>query len=363
MHSTSPAFTSLSPPPLVRQALAEAEAMASYALAQGNSVPCELLEALTQLRDELCNGSDCPNPGSDLPARPVASGVVRRLGQLHQRLARLVAPATPRTLLLIAEHREAAGRLQFLGPVRLLRQLIFLALAFLIALLALSLHPTMTAANVAAGFFEHAGLEHLFCQGFLLCAAGLGACFSALFEVNRYVGRGVYDPKYDASYWSRLVLGLMAGIMLAELVGPQFLQGASAAGDAGKAAGTTASAAFAKPTLALLGGFSASVVYRILQKLVRAVESLVTGELDPLVRQREEALRAQLGADGIEARLQLAQRLLVLQSSLASSPDAQARVVELLREFLSAEGETGANEGSEPQQDSGAVPAATTRAA
>ena len=337
--------------------------MASYALAQGTSVPCELLEALAQLRDELCNLSESPNSARPIPAaRLVAPGVARRLGQVHQRLARLVAPATPRTLLLIAEHRRAAGVLQFLGPVRLLRQLIFLALAFLVALLGISLHPSMTAANVAAGFFEHAGLQQLYCQGFLLCAAGLGACFSALFEVNRYVGHGVYDPKYDASYWSRLVLGLMAGIMLAELVGPQFLQDASMAGAAGHTT-ATASGAFAKPTLAMLGGFSASVVYRILQKLVRAVESLVAGELDRSVKEREEALRARLGADGTEARLQLAQRLLALQSSLASSPDAQARVVELLRELLSAEGHAGANEDPEPQKDSGAVMTATTRAA
>lgn len=69
----------------------------------------------------------------------------------------------------------------------------------------------------------------------------------------------MFDPKYEPSYWIRLLVGIMAGLILASLipVDPDALNG------------------LGHPTLSLLGGFSASLVYRILNLLVSFVEDIV----------------------------------------------------------------------------------------
>jgi hypothetical protein len=50
----------------------------------------------------------------------------------------------------------------------------------------------------------------------------------------------------------------------------------------------------AKPTLAMLGGFSSVVVYRILLRFVSIVESLIRGEKRDLVDTQARELKAQI---------------------------------------------------------------------
>ena len=111
--------------------------------------------------------------------------------------------------------------------------------------------------------FESNGIPLLLNLLFLLTAAGLGACFAALFQANRYIADCTFDTKFESSYWIRLILGLMAGLILSQMI--PLSEGSNAI-------------AVTKPTLAMLGGFSAAVVYRIMHRLVEAVESLVKGE-------------------------------------------------------------------------------------
>jgi hypothetical protein len=68
----------------------------------------------------------------------------------------------------------------------------------------------------------------------------------------------------------RIGLGIIAGLVLSQMIpigpGPE-------TGDAATAPASSASV-FGKPLLSLLGGFSATLVYTILQRLVETVESL-----------------------------------------------------------------------------------------
>ncbi len=343
--------------------------MARYAMAQGIAVPPKLIGGLASLRQRLSGvppfAAKAPEPPAEAPlpaesrARRPASfapapivepadmgSIATELAHCHQQLARLVAPATPRTLLLLAEHGGKRNFLRMLGPVPLTRQMMFMALAFLSALIGLSTVEEVNPVLIAKGFFDNSGKAQLYCQSFLLCAAGLGACFSALFEVNRYVGRGVYDPKYDASYWSRLVLGLMAGVMLAELLGPQFVgdgitlgggAGVSAPSDTlGQSATASGTEAFAKPTLAMLGGFSASLVHRILERLVQTVESLIAGSAQSAAKLREDAQRLQVASEAAEQRVRIAARLSSLHAHLAATPAARRELEGILGELLGA---------------------------
>jgi hypothetical protein len=98
-------------------------------------------------------------------------------------------------------------------------------------------------------------------RAFRLTAAAVGACFANLFRAYRYVSAGTYDPKLDMSYWMRLILGLIAGYILAELISLDF------------------DTMLGRPLLAILGGFSASAVFKFLERLVQSVETIVSADM------------------------------------------------------------------------------------
>lgn len=249
------------------QLVASSEAMLTYALASGANVPEGVVEVVFRASEQrrLARAAD----GEE--ADPVPD--LRRLIRAHAELMRLVAPATPRTIMLVSEGRQSA--LSMLGPVRLVRQMLVAVLILLTAFILLSSSGDVNANS--GDIFTSDGLDLLVNELFFLAAGGLGAAFSALFTAYRYISEGTYDPKYESTYWLRFILGLMSGLLLAALI---------------PIGGDTESHAFTKPLLALIGGFSASVLYRILERLVSAVESLVRGDTRELRAAEREVISA-----------------------------------------------------------------------
>lgn len=92
----------------------------------------------------------------------------------------------------------------------------------------------------------------------------LGAVFSIMYKANLYVVTGTFDKKYVPSYWSQLIMGVIAGYFLANFIP-----------DDGVIYNNLKE--YSKPTLAVLGGFSAELVYRILNRLVDALQSIFKG--------------------------------------------------------------------------------------
>jgi uncharacterized membrane protein YeaQ/YmgE (transglycosylase-associated protein family) len=216
----------------------ELYAMTRHALADGMPMPGGVVEGLTAEDDE----------------RGIAW-----LVDAHRRMAAVVAPATPGSLALLDSERDVPGLWGVLGPVRLVRLLLVGSGVFLAVFIAASLSP---AVHVGSGdIFTSSGPTLLINEVFLLAAAGMGASFAALFRVNRYIANGTFDQTYEASYLVQVVLGLIAGMVLSSLIPAE-------------GSGTFSDRAL----LALLGGFSASVVHRVLVRLVDTVESLVAGE-------------------------------------------------------------------------------------
>lgn len=327
----------------VVKTLEEAEAMARHALEHGMNVPPEVVGALTGIRQHVfpglttsdssaSDGSVQKSAGISPETSSLPTGVVEgvsRLAELHQKLARLVAPAKPHCLWQLSQCRKTKTWFAWLGPVPLLRQLMGLAVLFLAGLLGLSLNQAVNSTNLSKAFLGNFGSAQLLCQSFLLCAAGLGACFAALFRAGRTVEAGTYDSRFDSSYYCRLVLGLMSGIMLAELVGPQFIDSSNS-----PELGAAATQAFAKPTLALLGGFSATVVHRVLERLVQAVESLVAGDAEADVEAKAAALRIRAQAELAEEKMKVAGKLTRLGTQSDVSDTTKQAMSQLVNELL-----------------------------
>ncbi len=239
--------------PLEDQLVRESTAMASYALASGKHLPNAVVQILqtSQAATASVDGS-----------MAMASIDVGALSWAHAELTRLVAPAAPRAVLLLAEQPGRGGRWSIFGPIRLVRYLLALALASVLGLLFIGATDQVSLAT--ANIFSLTGLPSILNSLFLLCAASVGAAFSGLFRINLYIAATTYDPKHDASYWVQYGLGVIAGVLLATLIPVTEATGA----------------AITRPVLALLGGFSASLIYRLMDRLSRSIESMVTGAQD-----------------------------------------------------------------------------------
>jgi hypothetical protein len=221
----------------------ECELMIAYALSGGKELPQSIGDALDML-------------DRDTPRQPSLAA----LTALHTVVSRLVAPATPRGLAAIYQDGKQHAFLHRFGAVPALRYLLFAAVAFSWMFFLTTLTQEINPENVARDIYTSYGWTAGLVLVFLLSAAGMGATFGALFEVYQYVSDGNYDPKYDSIYWVRIGIGLMAGLILAQLI-PLPPRDSSVT-------------ILARPLLALLGGYSASVVHRILERLVAALEGV-----------------------------------------------------------------------------------------
>ena len=99
------------------------------------------------------------------------------------------------------------------------------------------------------------------------------------------------------------MLGLVAGVILAEMVpldSADILHG------------------LGKPTLAMLGGFSAPVVYRILNRLVIAIETLVRGDTKHLIAANEKSVKLEFEEDRLHERTRIATGLVHLRELIGS---------------------------------------------
>jgi hypothetical protein len=289
--------------------------MSAYALASGRQVPSSVLEQVEIASFQLSDGAS-----DDRRRRQI-----RPLVQAHNQLVQIVLPATPRTLMLLDRERTM-GKASPLGPVRLIRHMMLVSAVLLVLFLSAPLVGTV---NPSIDIFTASGTELVVNEVFLLAAAGIGAAFANLFKAYRYVGQGTYDPKYESSYWIRFVLGLIAGIILGSLV-PIKSNGAN----------VSAAGALSKPFLALIGGFSASVLFRILTRVVGTLESLVQGESGDAEGAKTLKAQAEAVTQQAQGQMHLAAMLVKLREQVAagiSHKALEANVNKLLEDLLPLE--------------------------
>lgn len=281
---------------LLAQMQEETHAMLRHALSNGLALPPRLLVAL---RADATAAGDAD---------------VARLASLHAELVRIVAPALPGTLRLLQKQVDLGGIASLLGPLENIRWLTVASMGFVLCFVLVGMSPLIKGNALMEVTYELEGMEQLVVMLFLLSAAGMGSAFQALFTALGYVSRATYDSVHDASYWIRIGLGLVAGLMLATLV---------PLGEVSSANGSASASAYGRPVLALLGGFSVQLVHRVLQRMVDTVQSLFDG--DPADRQRQSQQLSQAAAqqDVSQARIELAAQLVQLRDLVAqgASPE------------------------------------------
>ncbi|HSU17220.1 hypothetical protein [Longimicrobium sp.] len=319
------------PQSLRDQLLREAVEMIRYAFASGKSVPTSVVDAVEQYESH-------PPEGPPLAPAPLVLA--------HSRLARIVAPATPRAIVLLADG-ETAGRFAFLGPVVLVRQLMAVAIGCVVAFVLLGLFEATGSSTVS--FVNTWGWNLLLNELWWLSAAGLGASFAILFQVNEYIRKSSYNPKYAPTYWVKFLLGVMAGYILVALLPFEVPRQGTAIN-------------LVQPALALLGGYSASAVYRILTRLVEAVEAIFRGNVKDLIAEREAAATARAFEEASRGRVRQAARLVDVLGQLAAGATAD-EVSATIREIVASLAPEVSEAEPLPATVSRAAPASVTVAA
>ncbi len=198
--------------------------------------------------------SDSP-PAIDSPITPA----------LHAQLSAAIRPATPRTLAATAFS---------LRPLRMGAAALLVIVLAAVALAAVVGYST-TLAGAARGTLGWV------VQVNYLCAALLGAAFSALFTASPYIRDRTFDPRYVLVYVLRMVLGVIAGLILANLGGGLFRSDALIA-------------KLGTGIIGLLGGYSAEAVRSILDRLVEVLVAAVEGKDKTKLKEKELELSADL---------------------------------------------------------------------
>ncbi len=131
-------------------------------------------------------------------------------------------------------------------------------------------------------------------QMLLLFSAGLGACFYSLNTAKKYVVNRTFDNKFIAHYYNRILIGIIAGFILANIIDSSFLQLQK---ETGVIARITPS------LISLLGGFSSDVVVRILNRLLAMLTTLVEGEAKDIIESRLQEVKNKMNAEMIKKNL------------------------------------------------------------
>ncbi|MCP4744892.1 MAG: hypothetical protein GY874_01950 [Desulfobacteraceae bacterium] len=287
------------------QLFTECEVMTEYALTNGMKLPEHLANIIKSPSFQNVNKNN-----NALERKNNSCDGFHALIVIHGQLVDMISPVKPQTLVFMKDEGQKKGCFKFISPVRFIRRMTLISIFSMAAMITLSLCESVDGDPKRFSLFESHGKDLLLNELFLLSAAAIGASFSALFSANYYLQKGTFNPSYETSYWIKFVLGLLGGIIIATLIPIE-------------QAGTEALKGFGKPILALLGGFSAQVVYRILNRLTKALESLFRGDETDTTMAREETIKARIAGQAVQNKLVLSTKLAHLRGKIETSNDAE----------------------------------------
>lgn len=250
------------------------------------------------------------------------------LMQLHNYLTNLIKPANPQAILLLEPKKQAQNI--FFGPLPIVRHFMFLAIFSLTAMVCLSLSRYINNETIVLSMLQGYGLSQVLRFSFLISCASVGACFYALFKMNNYIADGTFKVSLSFTYWARYVLGIVAGLLLSELLATLIEPNKI------KELGNTSY--LLKPILAILGGFSANLVYQILNRLVETVESLFKTELKEVMKQHKQVMHMEAATESLKLKGEIALQLIKLRQTIAQkapSSESIQHIDTLISQFFS----------------------------
>jgi len=181
----------------------------------------------------------------------------------HNMLCKNVAPATPKSINYTNTIQNNSKSKNLFKQIPLVRNLVLLAIFFLITFVLFGLSPKVNDESLDKGVLANNGLSLLYNIGFLASISGLGVLFNLLKSVSSSVVQSTLIPEETINYVSQIILGIISGLLLSEVIifysnNPDDIN------------------LFNKSVLALVGGFSSDAIFTILQGLIGRLKSIFT---------------------------------------------------------------------------------------
>jgi hypothetical protein len=191
----------------------------------------------------------------------IQSDSVDDLINAHNLLCKNVAPATPKSIGYTNRVRMNNRKKSVFRQIPLVRNLIILAILFLIGFVGFGYSDEVNNDSLDAGLLANHGESLLLNVGFLSSIAGLGVLFHLLKSVGTAVMKSTLVPEETINYVSQILLGVIAGLILSEIIvvystDPKDIN------------------LFNKSVLALIGGFSSDAIFTILEGLIMRLKNI-----------------------------------------------------------------------------------------
>lgn len=321
--------------PLIVGLLNECETMFNYAVKDGIKIPDWVGSEISSisLKSSEIKRERNSKEISELEMDVAASlkDDSKKLTMIHAALSEIVAPATPLTI----EYTTPRARF-FTGEkntIPMIRNMWIMSIIFLIGF-------------IITYNWSGKSNNYMYQSWHLLFSAGLGAYFYSLYTANKYFIDRTFDPKYNTFYNNRIIIGIIAGFILANLLnvggiisGTQ--KEAMAISDANASLGKTADTAsmvtkLSPSIIALLGGYSADAVNKILARIVAMLTTLVQGETKDIIASKEAEWKSRTELKAIRIKVKSASDLMNIINQNKNTMDATTlqKLTELMENWL-----------------------------
>ncbi|WP_298424560.1 hypothetical protein [uncultured Kordia sp.] len=182
----------------------------------------------------------------------------------HNILTKNIAPATPKSIKYLKKLNDRENNGAVFSKLPIIRNLIILALFFLLLFIGTSLSDKVDKVSLAKGVLANDGESLLLNLLFICATSGLGVVFYLLKSVSEGIQKGTLMPEQSIYYVGLIVLGIMSGLILSEIVAT-YNNGESLT-------------VFNSCVLALVGGFSSDAIFSVLQGIINKIKAVFTSD-------------------------------------------------------------------------------------
>ncbi|KAB8155233.1 hypothetical protein EZY14_004925 [Kordia sp. TARA_039_SRF] len=178
----------------------------------------------------------------------------------HNILIKNIEPATPKSIAYLNLVSKDVGKKNIFQRLPMIRNLIILAVVFLLIFIGTSLSKEVNTNSLAEGVLSNSGKSLLYNMLFLCAISGLGVMFFLLRDISEGVKNATLMPEQSIYYVALIILGIISGLILSEIVSSYNI---------GKDLSV-----FNNAVLALIGGFSSDAIFSILQGIINKIKSI-----------------------------------------------------------------------------------------
>jgi len=190
----------------------------------------------------------------------IESNNISDLINAHNILVKNIAPATPRSIAYLNIVSKDEHKKSLLRRLPIIRNLIILAVIFLLMFIGTSLSKEVNTDSLSKGILSNSGKSLLLNMMFLCAISGLGVMFYLLRSISEGIKNATLMPEETIYYVALIILGIISGLILSEIVSSYNA--------------SENFSVFNNAVLALIGGFSSDAIFSILQGIINKIKSV-----------------------------------------------------------------------------------------